>query len=116
MARWRSEGRKVAGQIGEQDSVYINGPVRSIPAVHQTLHVAGSQPLAPDWKLSVGNDRSLHWGPMSMQDRPCGLPCRAAVLGHRYRANVDKLDRGLILVSHEVIDINKLALISRMGD
>lgn len=53
---------------------------------------------------------------MSMQDRPCGLPCRAAVLGHRYRANVDKLDRGLILVSHEVIDINKLALISRMGD
>jgi hypothetical protein len=26
------------------------------------------------------------------------------------------LDRGLILVSHEVIDINKLALISRMGD
>jgi hypothetical protein len=38
------------------------------------------------------------------------------VLGHRYRANVDKLDRGLILVSHEVIDINKLALISRMGD
>ncbi|KAJ5758318.1 uncharacterized protein N7511_007012 [Penicillium nucicola] len=39
-----------------------------------------------------------------------------AVLAHCYHANVGKLDRGLILVFHEVIDINKLAPISRMGD